>query len=414
VLTLQEVVDEYTGRKRTIYENALNSIYVKPLNRKDSYSVVFVKVEKGKPGKAPRVIQPRSPRYNLYLAKYIKACEKRIYHAIAQVYGDGPTVMKGYNMDQVGKIIAAKWNSFTKPVCVLADAVKFDMHVHAHMLEYEHSYYNILFKHNPELMKLLTWQINNAGHAYCDDGKLKYKVKGRRFSGDMNTALGNCIIMCAMIWTYAKQRGVDVKLANNGDDCAIFMEENDLLKFTSGLSEWFIPKGFRMTIEPPCHQLEHVEFCQMHPVYNGKHYTMVRNIHTSLAKDTMTVLPVNNEGSARTWFKAVGQCGLSLTSGIPVMQEFYSMYDRQSTQSSKVLESTAMQSGMLMLSKGMTHCYAEPTPQARLSFYIAFDITPDEQRAYEDKFRNYVIDYDAITPVDSKFIPHFSITKHDL
>lgn len=409
VLTLEQVVDTYTGRKRTIYQNALETLYKRPLSRRDSYSIAFVKVEKGKPGKAPRVIQPRDPRYNLYVGKYIKACEKRIYRAIAKTYGDGPTVMKGYNVDDIGRIIHGKWKSFRNPVALGLDAVKFDMHVSAAALSYEHGFYHIIFNNYPELKTLLKWQINNRGYAYAEDGKLRYKVKGRRFSGDMNTALGNCIIMCALVHTYSYERGIHVKLVNNGDDCVVFLESDDLLTFSQSLEEWFYEFGFRMTVETPVREIERIEFCQMHPVWVGNNYRMVRNVKTALAKDTMTVLPITNSNSAKAWFKAIGECGLSLTSGIPVMQAFYAMYDRQTPKRSKLLSATAMQTGMQLLSKGMVANYQEPTPESRVSFWTAFGLTPDEQRAYEELFDNYVINSNTIEPADRNFIPYYEI-----
>jgi len=408
VLTLQEVVDTYTGRKRTIYENALKSLCMKSVNRNDAISVAFVKVEKGKPGKAPRCIQPRDPRYNLVVGKYIKALEHKAYSAIAKVFGDGPTVMKGFNVDQIGNIIAGKWNSFEDPVGVPIDAVKMDMHCSKQALTWEHSTYNTIFK-SMELKKLLKWQIENKGRGYCSDGKLKYEVEGRRFSGDMNTALGNILIMCGLVWTYAQERGVHVKIVNNGDDCVMFCEKRDLKKLMKDFDSWFLEFGFRMTVEKVVTELEQIEFCQMHPVATPNGYTMVRNIRTALAKDTMTVLPVTNEASARVWFKAIGQCGLSLASGIPMIQSFYSMYDRQSNKASKVGEHGAMQTGMAMLARNMKHEHHEPTANTRYSFWLAFGFTPDEQRAYEAKFENYQIDYSKIVPADYNTVTHFEL-----
>ena len=406
-LSLTEVVETYTGRKRTMYENSLESLYRKPICRKDARSKAFVKVEKGVLGKAPRVIQPRDPRYNLYVGKYIKPLEHRIYRGIAKVYGDGPTVMKGYNVIEIGGIIKGKWQSFDKPVGLGIDATKFDMHVCKEMLEYEHRYYTDVFS-DKELRKFLRWQIFNEGVGYCKDGKLRYKVIGRRFSGDMNTALGNCIIMCALVHRYAEVRGVKVKLVNNGDDCVVFMEAGDLPTFMSGFSEWFLGFGFRMTIEEPVYELEKVEFCQMHPVWTPYGYTMVRNIKKALAKDTMALVSVENERAARTWLRAIGQCGASLAVGVPIIQEFYAFLSSQSRKDSKIMRSATMQSGFQMLSRGMAGGYRDIHPGTRVSFMTAFGITPDEQRAYEGLFREYSIDYD-LKPVDTTIPINFEI-----
>lgn len=406
-LSLQEVVETYTGRKRTLYENALESLHQKSFCRKDARCKAFVKVEKGVLGKAPRVIQPREPRYNLQVGRYIKPLEHRIYRGIAKVFGDGPTVMKGYNVSEVGRIIAGKWNSFNNPVGVGIDAVKFDMHVSKQMLEYEHRFYTETYN-DKALAKMLRWQIFNKGVGYCKDGKLRYQVEGRRFSGDMNTALGNCIIMCAMVHAYSKERGVLTKLVNNGDDGVVFMEREDLPRFMGGFEEWFLQFGFRMTVETPAYELEHVEFCQMHPVFTPTGYTMVRNLKRALAKDTMALVSVRNEASARTWLRAIGMCGASLATGIPVIQEFYSLLTRQSDKDSKLMEAANMQTGFRMLAKGMAGGIAPIDPRTRVSFMAAFGLTPDEQRAYEDLFREFEIDY-TLLPADSTIPISFEI-----
>lgn len=406
-LSLQEVVGTYTGRKRTLYENSLESLYSKGLTRKDARCKAFVKVEKGVEGKAPRVIQPRDPRYNLNVGQYIKPLEHRIYRGIAKVFGDGPTVMKGYNVLEVGGIIAGKWRSFNRPVAVGIDAVKFDMHVSKEMLEYEHRFYTGVYD-SKHLRKLLRWQIFNKGVGYCKDGKLQYEVTGRRFSGDMNTALGNCIIMCALVHAYSRERGVLTKLVNNGDDGVVFMEARDLAQFMDGFSEWFIKFGFRMTVEEPVYELEHLEFCQMHPVYTPSGYTMVRNVKRALAKDTMALVSVRNEKGARTWLRAIGKCGASLATGLPVIQEFYRLLTNQCEKDSKIMESATMQSGFQMLARRMEGGIAPIHPDTRVSFMAAFDLTPDEQRAYESLFKNYSIDY-ALLPVDSTIPTDFEI-----
>ena len=406
-LTLEEVVETYTGRKRTTYQNALNSLAVDPVKRKDARSKAFVKVEKGVLGKAPRPIQPRDPRYNLVVAKYIKPLEPAIFKAIARVFGDGPTVMKGYNVRQIGGIIRGKWESFRKPCGIGIDAVKFDMHVCLEMLEYEHGFYTNVYS-QAELKKLLKWQIHNRGIGYCSNGKLRYQVKGRRFSGDMNTSLGNCIIMCALVHAYSKHKGIHTKLINNGDDCVVFMESGDADAFMVGFTAWFMQFGFRMTVEKPVYEIEHIEFCQMHPIWTPSGYVMVRNVDKSLAKDSMALVSVNNEKSARTWLKAIGQCGASAAPGIPILQEFYQLFDRQSNRTSKIMNSAQMLGGFFMLSRGMEQCTRVIDPGTRVSFMTAFGYTPDEQRAYEDKLRKFEICYDVLPP-DTTIPNHFTI-----
>lgn len=389
---LHEVVETYTGRRRTIYENALKKLEQIGLSRQDAKSIAFVKMELVNPTKAPRCIQPRAPAYNLSLGRYIKANEHRLYDAIKKVYGDGPTVMKGYNVQEIGAIAQGKWESFHNPVAVGLDATKFDMHVSPQALAWEHSIYTSLFPNDNNLNKLLSWQMNNRGAGFCNDGKLKYRVKGKRFSGDMNTGLGNCLIMCAMIHAFAEERGVNVKLMNNGDDCVVMMEKEDLEKFNYELKEWFIAMGFRMVAEEPVYELHQIEFCQMHPIIvNGK-ARMVRNIWSALRKDTMSTHPLTNHPLREKWCTAVGTGGLSLTGGVPIMQDFYQCYQRIGCMRvSNMLDDPTFATGMKLMSKGMAEQYSEPDAFTRVQVFEAWGVTPDEQVALEQLYQNYTL-----------------------
>lgn len=388
--TLQETVETYAGRRRTIYTNALKKLMEIGLSREDAKSIAFTKMELVNPSKAPRCIQPRDPAYNLSLGRYIKAAEHKIYDGIRRVFGDGPTVMKGFNVEEIGGIARGKWNSFHTPVAVGLDATKFDMHVSPAALAWEHSIYLELFHNSKELSKLLEWQMNNKGAGFCPDGKLKYHVKGKRFSGDMNTGLGNCILMCAMVHAYAEEKGVDVKLMNNGDDCVVIMESKDLAAFNVGLDQWFLDMGFRMVAEDPVYKLHCIEFCQMHPIEVGDKCRMVRNIVPSLRKDTLTVHNIMDAKTRESWCTAVGTGGMSLTGGIPVMQNFYQCYQRIGCmRMSKFTDDATFATGMKLMSRGMNEQYAVPTPWVRVQFYEAWGILPDEQVALEHYYDSY-------------------------
>jgi hypothetical protein len=400
-VSLDEVVEMYKGRKKTIYSQALEEHTSLGLRREHSFSIAFVKCEKVNSTKAPRCIQPRKPVYNLVLGSYLKHIEHRMYKGIAKIFGDGPTVMKGYDAQQVARIIRGKWNSFNEPVAIGLDATKFDMHVSPEMLGWEHSIYLSMYKQDPLLAKLLSWQMHNIGMGFCEDGTLSYSVTGKRFSGDMNTALGNCIIMCAMVYSYLAEKGLSGKLVNNGDDCVVFIERCDLVKFTTGLDEWFLKLGFRMTVEKPVFNLAEVEFCQAHPIRVGNDdIVMVRNIPTVLEKDSMSILPLDNAMVARKWLYAVGECGLALCSGVPVLQEFYRMYMRHGI-ISNMSDAVYMQTGMRMLRGKMESKVSEVLDKTRLDVFIAWGISPDEQNALEQKLHAHIIDLLNVQSVEN-------------
>ncbi len=385
--TMDEVVDMYTGRKKTIYANAAEEYRRRGLRRDDAYINAFVKVEKVNPGKAPRCIQPRKPVYNIRVGRYIKSVEHRLYKEIAKVFGDGPVVMKGFTTQGVARVMRGKWDSFSDPVAIGLDATKFDMHVCEAMLRWEHGVYERVYGGSKELRRLLSWQRHNIGRGRCEDGWLRYKVRGKRASGDMNTALGNCLIMCAMIHAYSKVRGVATKLVNNGDDCVVFMERRDIQMFCQGLSGWFFELGFRMTQEPVVDEFERIEFCQMKPIKTIHGWNMVRNIPTALQKDTLCVMPLDSQ-SAPKWMQAVGEGGLALCSGVPVMQSFYLAYLRHGVKS-RIADSVWMDSGLSRMRGDMESKAAEVTDEARLSVFTAWGITPDEQLALEEYYDNW-------------------------
>jgi len=378
----------YTGRKRTIYDRAVEDYTINGVRRRDAFSDSFVKCEKVPGDKAPRCIQPRRPVYNVGVGRYLKPLEHKIYNTIQQVFDSTtPIVLKGFNAVETADILRQKFESFEKPVALGLDASRFDQHVSKEMLAWEHSIYNATFR-SPELRKLLKWQIDNVGFGRCDDGTVQYRVKGKRFSGDMNTALGNCLIMCAMIYAYGQEKGVKLDLANNGDDCVVFMEQRDLERFGRGLDDWFDDMGFVMTKEAPVTELYQVEFCQCKPVEGANGLIMCRNFDKAREKDTMCLFDITAPSAARKWLGAVGECGLSLTSGVPVFQEMYKAYIRHG-EKSEIRNSLGWECGMTYMAKGLHPKECAVSDDARYSFYVAFGVTPDEQEALEDYYREW-------------------------
>ena len=398
-MSYEQFAHSYQGRKRTIYENAMMSIYAKGLSRDDSLIKAFVKCEKydftNKVDPVPRVIQPRNPRYGISVGRYIKPIEKKVYKLIDELW-QGVTIMKGLNMEARGRVIKHHWDQFSKPVAVGLDASRFDQHVSSEALEWEHSIYRCFYPGSREFAKLLRWQLNNAGSGRCDDGRLKYKVKGKRMSGDMNTALGNCLIMSSMVHAYCKEVGVKCQLVNDGDDCVVFMESADLERFSSKLNEYFTNLGFTMVAERPVYTIEEVVFCQCQPVYDGEKYIMVRDPRVALSKDSTILTDVPNRKVFQRWASAVGAGGMSMTGGIPVWDNFYDMIARLG-EGMKPLTHLTMQTGMAIMGRGMKRTSQQPTELSRVSFYRAFGTIPEAQLAIEHKYALTVLGYASTT-----------------
>lgn len=396
-LTKMQFLRAYDGRRRTVYENAFDSLVNQPVSVCDAAISYFMKVEKinftAKPNPAPRGISPRVPRYHVSLGPYIKRIEHHIYGLVDGLY-KSPTIMKGKNMLQRGLVLLQHWQSFDDPVAIGLDASRFDQHVSVEALQWEHKIYKMFYL-SRELNKLLKWQIANKGKGYAHDGKLKFKLQGGRMSGDMNTALGNCLLMSSMLYSFCISAKIKkFKAVNDGDDCVLFIERRDLHKLNS-LTQYFLDFGFTMKQEKPVDVFEKIVFCQSQPVrISPTECVMVRDNLVAFAKDSISIKPLNTIKLARRWSRAIGLCGLSLTAGIPIAQEFYSAHIRSAGDVKELRNDPTQLTGMAMMAKGMQHRrYAEVTDFCRYSYWKAFGIAPAMQKALEARLKNNDIDY---------------------
>jgi hypothetical protein len=405
--TEEQVVDSYVGRQRTRYQQALESLRRKPFSRDDAIVKTFLKAEKinfsAKVDPAPRVIQPRDPRFNLVFGKYIKPAEHLIYKSLGRLY-KYPCVAKGFNAAQTGDIIHKKWLLFENPVAVSLDASRFDQHVSVDALRYTHSVYR-RFLRGRDLERCLQLMYVNRGRASCKDGFLTYKKAGSRMSGDMDTALGNCVLMVAMTYSLCVSLGIRHEVMDNGDDITVFMEEAEKSRFLEAVPEWYASLGFDMKVEGVATVLEQVEFCQTKPVHRGDQYVMVRLL-TSLNKDLTTLTSPEVVGN---WFRAIGECGLALTDGIPVYVNYYKWLCRMGG-SSNIRLHPLWRCGMVNLTHNMYYTGKGVSDLARHSFHKAYGISPYRQKMLEFQFDNLG------TPAlgkDTINITEFSQPDHD-
>jgi len=391
-LSPQGFVDLFQDRRVKIYQQAVNENNSYGFSPKLANVRPFVKREKynftAKPNAVPRVIQPRSPRYTVETGRFIKPIEKKIYKNINDVFGH-TVVFKCLNARTRGLALRHHWDQFVDPVAVGLDASRFDEHVTLDALIWEHSVYESFYKGNKYFKKLIALQRSNKGVGYTKEGKILYKINRNRMSGDSNTALGNVLIMTGLIYTYASERGVNIRLADDGDDSVTIMERSDLKVFMTGLSEWFLNYGFTMTIETPVDIFEKIVFCQCQPVFDGKEYIMVRDPRTAISKDCLSLKPLVNRKVLEGWCSAVGKGGMSLTGGIPLWQEFYTIFVRES-RGRKSISDPTLETGAARMARGMTRGYTQTIdPLCRFSFYLAFDVHPYEQLVIEETFRSY-------------------------
>jgi hypothetical protein len=389
------------GRKRVRYQQALDEIRAgRSCLDEDAKLAVFVKYEKTdrttKADPVPRVISPRDPKFNLRIGRYLKFLEKPLFKSIDELFGE-TTIIKGYNAIESAKILQEKWEKYLHPVAIGLDASRFDQHVSLEALRWEHSIYLECYperKHKQRLANLLRYQEVNRCYGKTPDGELQYSVVGTRMSGDMNTSMGNCLLMCSMIKAYLECIGVQASLCNNGDDCVLIFEQEHLGAVSKDLDPWFTSMGFTMAVEDPVYEFEQIEFCQTKPVYTGSEYIMCRNPHTAISKDATMLKCYDGPRFFRAWLDSVGVGGLALAGGLPIFNEFYQMYVRSGKR--RRISKEHLSWSFRNMAKGVNRAYGDVCPQSRASFYLAFGITPDEQLVMEREYAKKVVGGDPI------------------
>lgn len=389
-LSEEAFLSHYTGRKLARYSEAFQWLRERPLTEKDAKVSTFIKNEKfdflAKGHDAdPRAIQPRKPVYLASVGLWFKPLEGIIYKDMARKFGStGPIVAKGLNAEQTATCLHNKWTKFSDPVCVSLDASRFDLHVSQEVLEFTHKIYDGYCR-DQRLRTYLKWTLVNRGTASCSDTAYKYEVKGRRMSGDMDTALGNCLIMTVLTWYMLKhQFKIDkFEILNNGDDCLFIIERPDEPS-PKQLQDFYRQFGFVVRLEGTVSVFERIEFCQTQPVWRGDTWVMMRQPR-SFAKDICNV----NPGGAPylEWLRAVAVCGGVLTDGMPIGPAFYDLLFRSGSVG-RIQRSVFWECGMTHMMKGMKRVERPVLTETRLSYERAFGISVSRQLALEELYRS--------------------------
>lgn len=396
---LQDVVNSFKGSRRKKYQLAYESLTVDPLTATDARISSFVKAEKFNPEEKenpdPRMIQARSPRYNLVIAKYLRPIEHYIYN-LSDSQGVR-MIAKGLNQADRASLLKEKFQMFDDPVCFSLDASRWDKHVSKKVLEVEHRFYLRLHGGHPELDRLLKWQLKNK--CVTSNG-VRYTVDGGRMSGDINTALGNCLLMVVM--ALAGLRALVIKkfqLLDDGDDLLIIVERGDVCKIHK-LPEKFLDYGQELKVENITSDIRSVIFCQSQMVSNGEGDIMLRNWKKILSHACCGTKHWNDRNMVRPMMGLVGRCELALCAGIPICQEFALACIRNSKGRVAKFETLAT-SGLLVrvglefgtLEEGMRNSIARPiTDKSRFDFEAAFDVPVWEQLEIERILSDWNID----------------------
>lgn len=397
-LTADQFLASRPSRLKKVYALAISRNNREVLDlHKEALVKGFVKVEKTRQAATnyfgvdeqlkkpvPRLISPRTPRFNCELGPYTIACEHTVYQNFATLFGK-TCIMKGLNFSQRASILREMWEEFDDPVFIGADASRFDQHTGVLPLKFDHAIIQTHFPGDGYLAHLLRLQLNNRMRTQTRDGRAQADLGAMRMSGDMNTALGNCVISAGMIWMRLKEIGIRAYAVVDGDDNGIICERCDAEKYREGAHEWFLQFGYNMVMEDTVDVFERVVFCQTQPVCIGGVWRMVRDPRKAINSDLAGYAKCSDTAYFKRLCYEVGSAGLCLTAGVPILQEFYCMAMRNGVRPARRGKLVEMQlHGWHHMAKmeGM-RSKAPVESSTRWSFYRAFGICPASQLAVE-------------------------------
>lgn len=398
--TIEQALAHFKGARFTLYSNALESLKSRPLCERDASIGAFIKAEKFNPvdkvNPDPRMIQARGPRFNLHMAQFMHPLEHAVYKLTDK---HGLRIFsKGLNAIEKAELIRSKFSVLSHPVCYSLDASRFDKHVSPGLLFEEHTFYKSVFKGDPLLEKLCEWQARNKCRTTTG---VKYTATGGRMSGDMNTALGNCVLMYAMLMAVSKRLGIQPLVVDDGDDCLMFVEVWEEARFEARISDCFLEFGMKIKLENKARSPDQVVFCQSKIVGDR----MVRNWVKVLSHGTAGVKHWNDPKLVRPMMTSIGKCELACNPGVPILQSYAQALIRNGRgQLQKRLD---VDHGVFLRALyevgtvvGIMQADSAPvTFEMRIEFERAYGISPNDQILIESILDNWNVEEVVAHPV---------------
>jgi hypothetical protein len=396
--SLERTALSYEGALRRRYVEAAESLSEFPLRKSDWFLSCFLKADKfnvaAKFAK-PRMIFPRSPRYNLCLARYLKPFEHWLWSRLVLSRGVPPTRVSAKGLNSVGRaeLIAAKMGSIPGCVVLEVDGSAFEAHVLVEQLREEFRVYLTAYRGDPGLQSLLSRQYRNRGRTRSG---ISFARDGGRASGDFNTGMGNTLICLAACFGVLRGEPCFDLLAD-GDNCLLFLPPLAMARVRGFFRDAVVRDcGHEMVLERPVVRVEDVVFGQSHPVLVGGVWTMLR--------DWRKV--VSNFGSSHRWHRSgvslpyiagVARCELALSVGVPVLQRFCEVVLSSLSDVSPLSFEFYRDYAYLgvTLSQFLNPVSAVVEDDTRVSFGRAFSLEPSDQAVLESSFSFTVSDLEA-------------------
>lgn len=401
-----ETAMSYSGALRRRYLEAARSLADEGLSGyQDWYLRAFLKSEKNRvPSKMakPRLIFPRSPRFNLELASRLKPFEHWLWGRLdGKLFGVGDgsrLVAKGLNPRQRANLIVRKFSAFTRCVAMEVDGAAFEAHVGPAQIREESAVYKAAFPGDRRLRWLLERQTRLQGSV----AGAKFSREGGRASGDFNTGMGNSLIFLCETISALRQLNVHFDVLVDGDNALLFLEHEHLDLVVQNFSALVqASSGHEVKLERPVDYVEGIRFGGSAPVYLGARlgYGMVREWQRVLSGAFSSHVHLNEPKFAKKWMNGVARCELSVARGVPVLQAWalgaIAAIGGRSAKVDFYRDYVAMGAWLAETDTAVQVCL-----DARISFERAFGLSVDEQLAIEKSF-----DYSMVGREEVKYLP---------
>lgn len=323
---LYALSERHSGAKARRYREAADEVTMLGLTKHDAAVTMFVKAERldptSKVNPDPRAIQFRGARFCVVVSQYLHPIEQVVFQVkhISKGVPRTRNVAKGLNSVERAKLLHVKMSAFSRPVVFSLDCSRWDQHVTRKLLRLEHEVYAKMCN-DPVFLHLLGWQMVNKGYSSLG---LRYVADARRMSGDMNTALGNVVLMLIMILTAMTElRVAKWDTLDDGDDALLMVEEEDFAHVAGRLSGVFLEFGMELKVENVARSIHEVVFCQSKVVeFRPNEYKFVRDYRKIFSKALCGIKGWEDERYRMRVISAIGQCELALSLGVPVLQNF--------------------------------------------------------------------------------------------
>jgi len=247
---------------------------------------------------------------------------------------------------------------------------------------------------DPMLRRLCSWTLVSK---CCTAHGIKYALRGKRCSGDMDTALGNCLIVFCVIYamvTALRIRKWDTLI--DGDDVLLILERNALTCQQFRL--FTLTCGFETTPQIHLH-FQSIDFCRSRPVCVNGSWRFVRRPWRAIATFLCSHRHFHDPGFGLRMMKSMALCELVTQLGVPILQPLALAVLKalEATSLSNVFDSDdvyklrQLNLGVHSSPQYYAHTVAQPiTSDTRISFEMAFGISPALQVDIESYFEKYV------------------------